>query len=58
MIRVLGIAMVLGLVGALSVPVMAQEAKAVKKMENSWLWVEGTKFTGTTLVFTSDKKSK
>jgi len=54
--RVLGIAMVLGLVGALTVPVMAQEAKPGKKMENSWLWVKGTKFTGTTLVFTSDKK--
>jgi len=54
--RILGIAVVLGLVGVLSVPVMAQEAKAGNKMENSWLWVEGTKFTGTTLVFTSDKK--
>jgi hypothetical protein len=26
------------------------------KMQRSWLWSEGTKFTGTTLVFTSDKK--
>lgn len=65
MIRILGIAIVLGLVCALTV--MAQEAdtapSGVKKsttpndkMQRAWLWVEGTKFTGTTLVFTSDKK--
>ena len=26
------------------------------KMQRAWLWSEGTKFTGTTLVFTSDNK--
>ena len=62
---ILVIAVVLGLVGALTV--MAQEAdtapSGVKKsttpndiMQRAWLWSEGTKFTGTTLVFTSDNK--
>ena len=63
--RLLGIAVVLSLVGALTV--MAQDAdtapSGVKKsttpndkMQRAWLWVKGTKFTGTTLVFASDKK--
>ena len=63
--RVLKIAMVFCFVDALTV--MAQEADTAPsgveksttpsdKMQRAWLWREGTEFTGTTLVFTNDKK--